>query len=251
MTARHARPRPKLRIPKSALSLATALALIAGAILSSIGAEPASAAYGSGDIGVWTGLTHGTLGDPSTAEAVLVGDSITTATGAATRDQVAAAGHTLAVNYWSGRPTKDAVDWILALPVIPKRVILASGTNDLFDPPAYGVQLARLKAGVPADVRIMVVDVQAARPDSTTSTKVADQRNTGWLNLQIREQFAPADIIGWFRMFAVQPNRIGLYLKPDGIHTNGTTGDAFRVAVVAPPIIAALGGPLPTKAKKR
>lgn len=258
--ARHARPRPPRKAVPASLSILTALALLVAGLASSIGAPAASAAYGSGELGNWSTLSHGTVGDvinddtngdgiPEVADVLLVGDSITTATYPETQALIEQSGHTFAVNYWSGRPTENAVSWILSLSTKPKLIVLASGTNDLMNPPAYATQLARLKAGLPADVRVMVVEIQAARPDTADHTAVADQRNSAWLNSMQRDQFAPADIIGWFRLFAANPARIDAYLKPDGVHTNGTTGDAFRAAAIATPVIAALGGP--TGKKKR
>lgn len=214
------------RIIRAALIIIAAVALAAASI------QRANAGYGSGELGDWTTMSHGTIGDVTTtdgtpvADVIVVGDSITARCWPYLRDLVEDNGHTLAVNYWSGRPTTPAVDWALSLSVKPGLLVMATGTNDIFNPPVMRAQALRTLAGVTEDTQVMWVDVQAARP----TTALADQRNTGWINAQIRD--TGVKVIPWSTWFASNPQRIKTYLTTDGVHPNPTTGCAFWAAVL-------------------
>lgn len=204
--------------------------------------------YGSGTIGPWPTYSHGTVGDwldtqydgDPTADVGIIGDSITAGSWTALQSALDLKGKTLAVNYWSGRPTTPAVDWALSLSDPPPVLIMAVGTNDIFNPSVMATQVARLRAGLPASTQVYWVDVQAARPVSPAP----DQRNSGWINLQIRQECtSPCTVIPWSTWFAAQPSRITAYL-PDGVHPNGTGGPAFWAAVLT-------GVLYPTPAKRK
>ncbi|MEU4391627.1 hypothetical protein [Kribbella sp. NPDC023855] len=216
-------------------------ALVTTAALLVAAASPAGAGYGSGDIGAWQTLAHGTIGDPATADVLLVGDSITTRCWTDLRDALAAKGKTLAVNYWSGRPTTPAVDWLTAQPVVAPLVVMAKGSNDIFDPTVMATQIQRTSAYLLVPDRLLWVDVQAARTGEPDAVQLSDQRNSGWINAQIRDQLAPSQIVPWSVWFASSPNRIPMYLQ-DGVHpwvTAGTghgDGCAFWAAVLMGPI---------------
>lgn len=196
--------------------------------------------YGSGQLGDWQSMSHGTVGDVTladgtpVADVIVVGDSITNRCWPQLRDLVEDGGHTFAVNYWSGRPTTPAANWALSLTTKPRVLVMADGTNDIMTPPVMAAQVTRVLSGVPEDTQVLWVDVQAARP----ATAVADQRNSGWVNAQIRD--AGAKVIPWSTWFASNPNRITAYLAPDGVHPNVTTGCAFWAAVLYGQISAAL-----------
>lgn len=206
--------------------------------------------YGSGTLGTWTTLTHGTVGDildsqydgDPQADVLLVGDSITTRTYSDFIARIQAAGHTAAVNYWSGRPTAPAVDWVLSLTNKPKVIAMATGSNDVMDPTVMTTQIKRLKAGLPETTMLLWVDVQVSRP----AFALADQRNSMAVNQQIYEQMGDAGAIGWAELFWSAPWRLGYYLA-DGVHPrlpedpNGGDGIAFRNAAIVPKILAALG----------
>lgn len=206
--------------------------------------------YGSGTLGNWQALTHGTVGDvvdtpydgDPQAEVLIVGDSITTRSYSALIGALQDAGHTAAVNYWSGRPTAPAVDWVLSLSTKPKVIVMATGSNDVMDPPVMAAQIARLQAGLPATTTLLWVDVQVSRP----AYALADQRNSMAVNQQIYAALSPDHVIYWSQMFWSAPWRLSYYLQ-DGVHPwigaadGHGDGVAFRVATMLPKIIAALG----------
>lgn len=187
----------------------------------------------SGALGDWTVLQHANFGDlsgPDQADVVIVGDSILTSSVGEQIAWFAGRGKTLAGSYWSGRPAEPAVDWALSLSTKPKILLFANLTNNLFDPAAVTPQLTRLKNWADAEpkTRLVVVDVQAARP----STALCDQRNSGWINTQIYQVMNGGEVCSWSYGFAQDPNRIPRYLKTDGIHPVDGIGDSYRAAVV-------------------
>jgi hypothetical protein len=200
--------------------LAAVAAIVAAFVGSSVSAQ---ADYGSGDRGNWKALSHGVAGTWSTADVGIVGDSITARCNRSLATLVAKQGKTLAVNYWSGRPTTPAVDWILSQPTLPRVLIVASGSNDIFDPRPFGAQVARLKAGLPADTTLLWVDVQAARTRYGAAVQLSDQRNSMWVNNQLRENLSKSQIIPWSASFAASPNRMTYYLQ-DGLHPWAAAG---------------------------
>lgn len=184
----------------------------------------------SGALGDWTVLQHANFGDlsgPDQADVVIVGDSITTRGYGELSTWLAARGKTLAGSYWSGRPMTPAVDWALSLSTKPKILVMASGTNDIFDPAVVAIQVARLKAWAGTTTRLIWVDVQAAR----LLTATCDQRNSMWVNSQIRQGMAGGEVCSWSYGFAADPGRITNYLS-DGIHPIEGTGTNYWAAVV-------------------
>lgn len=191
----------------------------------------------SGTLGDWTSFQHANFGDltgPDQADVVIVGDSITTRGYDQLGTWLAGRGKTLAGSYWSGRPLTPAVDWALSLSTKPKILVMASGTNNIFDSTQVVLgQAQRLKAWADAEpkTRLIWVDTYAQRP----ATDVCDLRNSGWVNNQIREGMAGGEICSWWYGFAQDPNRVNNYLS-DGIHpidgSGGGVGTNYWAAVV-------------------
>jgi len=199
-----------------------------------IGALPAHPDYGSGCLDtLWKTRAHGQYGKLTGPDVLLVGDSITTLCKGYFTSRVQSAGLTWGVSYWSSRPTQAAVDWVLSLSVKPLVLVMALGTNDIYDPPRMAAQIARLKAGLP-NTDIRWVDVRAARPASAT----ADLRNSRWVNSQI---WAAAGISGvkWIGWFDEQPNRAKTYIDAKGVHPTDPAGCNFWGATTAPTVIGA------------
>ena len=190
----------------------------------------------SGSLGDWTVLQHANFGDLTDrdgdpqADVVIVGDSITTRGYDQLATWLAGRGKTLAGSYWSGRPVTPAVDWALSLSTKPKILVMASGTNNIFDSVQTTLpQVQRLKAWADAEpkTRLIWVDTYAQR----AATDTCDLRNSGWVNNQIREGMAGDQVCSWWYGFAQDPNRVGNYLQ-DGIHPYEGVGTNYWAAVV-------------------
>ena len=186
--------------------------------------------FGSGSIGVWTGGAHATTGAPlDTADVLIVGDSITTLGREELTSALAAEGKTLAVNYWSGRPTQQAVDYVLSATILPPILVMACGTNDVYTPTAMDAQIHRLTDVIlPGVEHLIWVDVQVSRP----SYALADQRNGGFINAQIRNILDPANVVPWSEWFAKDPGRISYYLDSGGVHPKDGVGTLFWAEVI-------------------
>lgn len=185
--------------------------------------------YGSGTISPWASNAHGVSGNLGTADVLVIGDSITTLGREELAEACSLEGKTLAVNYWSGRPTTPAVDWLLAQPELPADVIIACGTNDIHNPSVMTEQIERvLAADLPGCRRLFWVTVQACRP----AYDVADQRNSGWVNAQIRDQIEDDSVVPWDVWFASDPARFPRYLKADGVHPIDGIGTKFWAEVI-------------------
>ena len=193
---------------------------------------------------LWPTRAHGQYGNLAGPDVMLVGDSITTLCKAYVTTRLQAQNLTYGVSYWSGRPTQAAVDWVLSLSVKPKTVVMAIGTNDIYNTPVMAAQIQRLVNGLaPHGTRIMWVDVRAERP----SYAVADMRNSRAVNTQIWSAagITPVKWMGWFDE---QPNRRSLYIDKGGVHpTNPGTpavpnypnGCDFWGGAVSPSVVAA------------
>lgn len=184
--------------------------------------------YGSGCLGDWAGYQHGVDGNTATANVLMVGDSITNRCRLYLRKRLAPHGVTIAFDYWSSRPTADipatsaapgAVTRTLSYsriyqPDSFKLVVMATGTNDIFDPSTMTANLNRMKV---IDSPVLWGNVYASRSGSYS----ADLRNAGWVNNQIQASGFPT--VDWFGFLASYPGfRIPNYLG-DGIHpTYGT-----------------------------
>ncbi|MFG1813356.1 SGNH/GDSL hydrolase family protein [Kribbella sp. NPDC049174] len=214
--------------------LGTAAATLALLVGTSV---PAQADFGSGTLGNWPAMSHAIVGNWNTAEVGIIGDSITTRCYRSLVPLVAAQGESLAVNYWSGRPTAPTVDWLLSRPTLPRVLVVQSGSNDIFDPRPVSAQIARLKARIPAGTTLLWVDVQVSRTRYPAAVQVADQRNSMWVNNQVRENLPKSQIIPWSWWFSSNPGRLPYYLQ-DGVHpwaaagTGHGNGCAFWASVV-------------------
>lgn len=184
--------------------------------------------YGSGCLGDWAGYQHGVDGDPATADVLMVGDSIVNRCRLYVRARLVPHGLTVAFDYWSSRPTADipavsaaagAVTRTLSYsriyqPNSFKLVVMATGTNDIFDPATMAYNTNRMKV---VESPVLWGTVYASRSTSYS----ADLRNAGWVNNQIQASGFPT--VDWFAFLASYPGyRIPAYIA-DGIHpTYGT-----------------------------
>lgn len=140
------------------------------------------------------------------------------------------------------RGSVDALEQAVGLYGQPAKVLMASGTNDVFDPTQMGPELNRVKALVP-DAYVVWVDAFVCRTPYPVATQLADLRNTAWVNAQIEEARVTYGwgLVRWSRFLSQVPSRIAQRLRPDGVHTNTpadapyptNSGQAARNAMIA------------------
>lgn len=193
--------------------------------------------YGSG---VWGGPAAAVTrsGDPATADWLMLGDSIGNRCTSDIRAALAAKGLTLATITQSGQNAEGLVDLLLNEPVVPERVLLEAGTNNVFEPPMIAPQIARVQNWAADNaIKIKWADTYVGRP----TTALADARNSGWVNSYIYSAVPFQDIIKWQAALGAAVGRgksLSLYLE-DGVHpwadagTGHADGCAFYAAVVA------------------
>jgi hypothetical protein len=201
--------------------------------------------YGSGYLGPWTTLARSV----STSKQILpclagdgvfaFGDSIAKQDGYALAVRLAARdGSLMAVNYWNGRPTAPAVDALeqwAGTYGLPSRILMATGSNDIFSPPSFRAQVDRTISIVGPNRTVIWVNVHVSRWSQPASVQVADQRNSGWINAQLADAAAAHPnlrIVHWAELLAGKPGyRIPTYLR-DGVHTSVPLGQAARNAMI-------------------
>lgn len=229
--------------------------LMAGAVaaVSTVAAtESASATdlYGSGELGDWT-----ILGKAIASEATITyvrdhdgvymfGDSIAVQDGKALATRLLSrTGKTLAVHNWSGRPTAPAVDALQSWAAkygLPRRILMATGTNDIFNPPAFAAQVDRTMKIAGPQRTVIWVNTQIARTAKSATVQLADQRNSAWVNSQLsdaQKKYPNLHIVRWAEYLAAKPTRLTMYLR-EGVHTTVPSGQASRNELIVQAIAA-------------
>lgn len=170
---------------------------------------------------------YGVSGDLTTAEVIMVGDSLANGCRLNLREAFTDAGVTSAIGYWSGRPTSNGVTWALSLTRKPPVLVMELGSNDWANPSVMPAEIARLLAGVPEDTQVMWIDTYNGN----------QLLATGWINQGIWGSGVP--VVPWYRWFAQKPSRDPLYLR-DKLHPSVPPGPgcAFMASVVVPSIVA-------------
>ena len=203
-------------------------------------AATSSGPYGSGTLGSWengaraistTTQIHRVL---DTDGVFMFGDSISVQDGKSLATRLLNRdGSQMAVNNWSSRPTSGAVDalqqWAAAYG-LPRRILMASGSNDIFDPPKFAAQVDRAISIVGRNRTLYWVNIQAVRKSVTATMQLADQRNSSWLNMQMydaQEKYSNLRIIRWAEWLWVKPYRLVNYLR-DGVHPSVPLGQDAR-----------------------
>lgn len=214
-------------------------------------APPAGAGlYGSGTLGNWTGMSQ-SVSTPQTISRVVAsdgllgfGDSIGVGTFRDLAARLLPSGTLFAVNAKSGRPTAPTVDilsrWAITYG-LPSRILMAVGSNDIFNPSSFSTQIDRVMTITGPNVTVYWPEIHVSRWSQSAGIQVADQRNSGWLNVQLYGAVAKHEnlrIISWASLLATKPAyRIGAYLC-DGVHTTAA-GMAMRnsliVSLIQPP----------------
>ncbi|TCM43455.1 hypothetical protein [Kribbella sp. VKM Ac-2568] len=215
--------------------------------------ETATAAggYGSGDIVDWRGFSRA-ISSEAIIRSVLArngvfmfGDSIAVQDGRSLATRLAGrTGDPLAVHNWSGRPTTPAVDVLAQWAQnygLPRRILMATGTNDIFNPPVFAGQVDRTMAIVGRTRTVVWVNVQIARTTQPAAVQVADQRNGAWINLQLCEaqrRHPNLRLVRWAEYLAAKPTRLTVYLR-SGVHTTVPAGQNARNELIVLALAAA------------
>jgi len=147
----------------------------------------------------------------------------------------------LAVDAQSSRNTEGCVDALedhVTAHGEPARVVMACGTNDIFNPPAIVTQIDRVAFLLP-DTQVIWVDTWVRRWKRTDSIeqRLADQQNSGWVNAHIHEAAGRFDwgLVRWGQYLST-PNSSGALRPPqlliDGVHT-AEAGRVVRNTLIA------------------
>lgn len=188
--------------------------------------------YGSGYHGDYGAYHRETSPAQELAEAataanscLIIGDSIATFV---VKDLVAelrrTSGETCVYDTWPGRATEGTANALLDIKRhhgLPPKVIVMSGTNDIFNPPLFETQMNRIVDGIgPGHEILWVSTFDSRRPASVQSH--ADERNTAWINdvLQRRAAHTPSlRIVRWDSLFRGDARNVDTLLS-DGVHPN-------------------------------
>jgi hypothetical protein len=227
----------------------TAGAVVVGASFLTAG-EAAADGYGSGPIGPWQNGSRAI----STLDQIrpvldrdglyMFGDSIAVQDGYLLAQRLLSrTGDVIAVHNWSGRPTGPAVDalaqWAQTYGM-PGRILMATGSNDIFTPPDFAAQVERTMSIAGAARTVFWVNVQVCRTGQAAAVQLADQRNSGWINLQLadaQKRHPNLRVVRWAEFLAAQPSRLTAYLR-DGVHTSKPSGQHARNELIVQAIEA-------------
>jgi hypothetical protein len=215
--------------------LLTAGAVAVGSTFLTAG-EAFADGYGSGALGPWesgsTAISTLTQIRPvlNTDGLFMFGDSIAVQDGRSLAERLySRTGDVIAVHNWSGRPTGPAVDALAQWAQdygLPRRILMATGSNDIFTPPVFAAEVDRTMAIVGPARTVFWVNVQVARTSQTAAVQLADQRNSAWINLQLADaqrRHPNLRIVRWAEFLAAKPSRLTAYLR-DGVHTTAPAG---------------------------
>ncbi|WP_132188853.1 MULTISPECIES: hypothetical protein [Kribbella] len=234
------------------LTGAVAVAGTTGAIVAASHSDAAdSGPYGSGVLGNWQIMskaiaTEATIKTVVARDGVFMfGDSIAVQDGRSLAVRLAGrTGDSLAVHNWSGRPTTPAVDALQAWATrygMPRRILMATGTNDAFNPPVFAAQINRTMSIVGPNRIVVWVNTQMCRTSKTAAMQVADQRNSAWINLQLADaqrRYPNLRIVHWAEYLAAKPTRLTAYLR-EGVHTTVPAGQDARNELITQGLAAA------------
>jgi hypothetical protein len=201
--------------------------------------------YGSGTLGPWRDLIRrispeDQIRDVLTFDGIfLFGDSIAVQDSSALERRLAdSTGDSIAFHDWSGQPTSAAVDaleeWSRDYG-LPWRIVMAVGTNDIFDPPAFAAQVERAMKIAGPDRTVYWVNVYVSRTKQPPAVRDADLANSAWVNDELYD--ASLDhpnlrIIDWSTFLTSQPGGPTPYLR-DGVHTSEPLGGTARNQLIA------------------
>ncbi|TQJ18447.1 hypothetical protein [Kribbella jejuensis] len=196
--------------------------------------------YGSGTLGPWQNLMHRISPEDQIRDTLMFdgvfmfGDSIAVQDSSGLERLITSrTGDSIAVHDWSGQPTSAAVaaleDWSRSYG-LPNRIVMAVGTNDIFNPPAFAAQVDRAMRIAGPNRTVYWVDVYASRSKQPAAVREADLANSAWINQQLDEaasRYPNLKIIRWSEFLTAQPGGPQQYLR-DGVHTSEPLGSSAR-----------------------
>lgn len=206
--------------------------------------------YGSGALGPWQNSskaisTLAQINPVLTRDGLFMfGDSISVQDGYSLAQRLLSrTGDVIAVHNWSGRPTAPAVDalaqWAQAYGM-PRRILMATGSNDIFTPPVFAAQVDRTMSIVGSTRTVYWVNTQVVRTSQAAAVQLADQRNSAWINLQLadaQKRHPNLRVVRWAEFLAAKPSRLTTYLR-DGVHTTVPLGQDARNELIVQAIEA-------------
>ncbi|NOL41348.1 hypothetical protein HPO96_13935 [Kribbella sandramycini] len=198
----------------------------------------------SGRLGPWENLSH-RISSPAKIRAAvrgdgvfLFGDSISVQDGPALEKLVTAqTGAAVAVHDWSGQPTSAAVDALAEWSRkygLPRRIVMAVGSNDIFDPAAFAAEVEQAMKLAGPERTVYWVNVHANRFGVPERVRSADRANSAAINQTLDQAAARHPnlrIVRWSEFLAARPGQIAKYLR-DGIHTTQPAGQRARNALI-------------------
>jgi hypothetical protein len=113
---------------------------------------------------------------------------------------------------------------------MPRRILMATGTNDMFNPPVFAAQVDRTMRIAGSQRTVFWVNTQIARTAKSAAVQLADQRNSAWVNSQLsdaQKKYPNLRIIRWAEYLAAQPSRLTTLLR-EGVHTTVPAGQNAR-----------------------
>lgn len=189
----------------------------------------------------WEAKAHTVSNDDIIARAIrtggflFCGDSISMQSGYDLTVALGERGYNVAVHWWNGIPTPPTVDWMAAtaqrLGGLPPNVLMATGSNDIFDPDAMAPALAKFRELQDAyGFRAWWVDVFVRRSGS----EAWDLGTCMPVNNQIWALQDRASIVGWAKFLghpSKQSYRVSTYLL-DGVHPTEAGADARNALIL-------------------
>jgi hypothetical protein len=164
----------------------------------------------------------------------MFGDSLGVAGGPVLAERLVARTHdALAMHNWSGQPTAPAADALAGWARIyglPGRILMETGSNDIFNPPAVAAQIDRVMGIVGRTRTVIWVNVWVARRRTAT----ADRSNSAKINRQLTaatRRHSNLQLVHWAEFVAADPRRERRYLR-DGIHTTQLGRDARNELII-------------------
>jgi lysophospholipase L1-like esterase len=170
----------------------------------------------------------------------MFGDSLGVGGGPALAQRLAARTHdALAMHNWSGQPTAPAADALAAWARtygLPRRILMATGSNDIFNPPVVTAQIDRVMSIVGKTRTVVWVNVWVAR----RKTAATDRLNSARVNRQLTaatHRYPNLQLVHWAEFLDADPARPRRYLR-DGVHTT-PLGQSARNELIVRALVAA------------